>query len=82
MPETSAAQARSVIERIRVAVTRLTFSQPAENLAVTMSAGLVEFDGITTDPEQLVAQADKALYEAKQSGRNRICLARSEMEGS
>lgn len=77
MPETSAAQARNVIERIRVAVTKLTFSHPAENLAVTMSAGLVEFDGAMTDPEQLVAQADKALYEAKQAGRNRICLARS-----
>lgn len=76
MPETSLANALVVIERIRVAVSRQTFPSPADRLEVTMSAGLAEFDGTTDDPEQIVAQADKALYEAKQSGRNRTCAAR------
>ena len=44
-------------------------------LHVTLSAGVATFPEHGTDQEQLIVQADKALYLAKQSGRDRIELA-------
>jgi hypothetical protein len=40
----------------------------------TFSAGLAEWDG-REDPERLVGRADRALYEAKHAGRDRIIEA-------
>jgi diguanylate cyclase (GGDEF)-like protein len=40
----------------------------------TFSAGLAEWDGLE-DPERLVGRADRALYEAKHAGRDRIIEA-------
>jgi predicted signal transduction protein with EAL and GGDEF domain len=40
----------------------------------TFSAGLAEWDG-QEDPELLVGRADRALYEAKHAGRDRIIVA-------
>jgi diguanylate cyclase (GGDEF)-like protein len=42
---------------------------------VTVSIGVAEFptNGITRD--DIVRAADSALYDAKESGRNRVCLA-------
>jgi PleD family two-component response regulator len=39
-----------------------------------MSAGVVLFNGSITDPEAIVGMADTALYTAKESGRNCICV--------
>jgi len=76
MPETSLTEAQIVLDRVRVVMSEQIFPPPAHDLNVTMSAGLAEFDGTNFDPEHIVAQADKALYEAKHSGRNRICSIR------
>ena len=42
----------------------------------TFSAGVVEWDGQEA-PERLVGRADRALYEAKHAGRDRIIVAPS-----
>jgi diguanylate cyclase (GGDEF)-like protein len=42
----------------------------------TFSAGLAQWDG-HEDPERLVGRADRALYEAKHAGRDRITVAPS-----
>lgn len=75
LPETSSAGALVVIDRVRVAIGMQSFPAPADLLEVTLSAGITEFDGKSDNPEDIVGQADKALYEAKASGRNRICVA-------
>ncbi len=39
---------------------------------LTVSAGVAEYDESIRDPKMLIAAADKALYEAKREGRNRV----------
>ena len=46
-----------------------------DGLSVTVSIGLAEASGHGNEPEQVIQAADKALYRAKRSGRNRIELA-------
>jgi PleD family two-component response regulator len=64
LPDADAGQADAVIERLR-AVTPL---------GQTFSAGVAVWDGLESI-DSLVARADRALYGAKQAGRNRTLVA-------
>ncbi|GAA2642553.1 hypothetical protein Adu01nite_24980 [Paractinoplanes durhamensis] len=44
-------------------------------LPVTISVGLAHGDGTEPDLRQLLSRADRALYQAKHSGRDRVCVA-------
>jgi diguanylate cyclase (GGDEF)-like protein len=78
LPGLSGGICADVAERLRTAVTALELPHlDNENgRIVTISCGaasLVASDATT--PRDLVAAADAALYHAKQTGRNRVCLA-------
>ena len=76
LPGVDAGKSMEIAERLRSLVAA-TFSRSRSDLLdrpVTMSFGVSTLDNGTTDPAQLVDQADKALYEAKNSGRN--CVRR------
>jgi len=60
----AAAEAAEVIERLRAATPE----------GVTCSVGLAEWDRLER-PQDLVARADAALYEAKAAGRDRLAHA-------
>jgi len=69
-----AGEAEGVLDRARRAVGGCPFAlgdgfSPA---TVTVSGGCATFPKITSSPEDLVEAADKALYEAKDQGRDRI----------
>jgi diguanylate cyclase (GGDEF)-like protein len=71
MPGTSVDDARTVLDRLRAAVAEGGFEQIAPGLQVTFSAGLVAVqEGETQDAA--IDRADRALYRAKQGGRNRV----------
>jgi two-component system, cell cycle response regulator len=61
-------------ERIRYAISSLNIKSGNVTLRVTMSIGLTIWDQKET-AEQLYKRADMQLYQAKRSGRNRVCAA-------
>jgi len=70
-PQTSLPGAISAAERLREAIAGAAFDYEGRPLPqVTVSLGLVELER-SADSQKLLAQADVALYAAKQAGRNR-----------
>jgi len=77
MPDTPAEVAATVAERLRGMIEARPFQLRSGEtpLMLTASMGIATLvPGIDT-PEQLLKQADRALYEAKNSGRNRVVAA-------
>jgi two-component system cell cycle response regulator len=73
MPETDAAFAGSVAERLRGDVEKDAFATRAgATIPVTVSIGIAEWLGPSDNAEELVKRADAALYAAKRAGRNRV----------
>ncbi|MCE0495069.1 sensor domain-containing diguanylate cyclase [Vibrio salinus] len=63
-----------IAERIRKSVQLLPFNADGTNFQLTVSAGVVEMKAHESLSD-MVKRADSALYEAKEKGRNQICLA-------
>ncbi|NQD35420.1 diguanylate cyclase [Permianibacter sp. IMCC34836] len=76
LPGTKAVAAMDVAERLRQAVDEIDCRDLHPDLHVTISLGVCEWDNSFDDISQLSHQADNALYRAKESGRNRVELAR------
>ena len=76
LPETDAAGAMQVAERIRSEVERQTLPDAkGQPIAITASIGVVMLHAGTQHVEAALALADTALYAAKDSGRNAIRFA-------
>jgi diguanylate cyclase (GGDEF)-like protein/putative nucleotidyltransferase with HDIG domain len=74
LPETSAEQAVEIAERIRRAVAERQFDVPtaAGPVRATVSLGVAAYPQDGLDANELVHQADLAVYRAKLQGRNRV----------
>jgi len=80
LPDTPLWGAAEVAERVRRAIEERALPHAASSVGpvVTISLGVAcAAPGAHVTPEQLVAWADKALYRAKESGRNRVVAATS-----
>ena len=73
LPYTHIEEAKIVGERLRKAVEAASIPIDKKNINVTISMGLAEFNPEETG-EELFKRADRALYEAKESGRNKVCV--------
>jgi diguanylate cyclase (GGDEF)-like protein len=85
LPRTEMVNAYNVGERIRGAIAELritTDSDPSQALRVTASFGIAAYpESTATDGEDLVRRADRALYRAKKTGKNRVELFWSDDSG-
>ncbi|TWD57493.1 response regulator receiver modulated diguanylate cyclase [Agrobacterium vitis] len=76
MPNTSMDIAKKVAERLREMVEQTPFQLTSgPKITVTASIGIAETSVDCATPEQLLREADKALYKAKRDGRNRVVSA-------
>jgi diguanylate cyclase (GGDEF)-like protein/putative nucleotidyltransferase with HDIG domain len=80
LPETPPDQALEIAERIRRAVAQRTFDieTSSEPIRATVSLGVAGYPKDGTDANELIHQADLAVYRAKLQGRNRVLGASSE----
>jgi diguanylate cyclase (GGDEF)-like protein len=85
LPRTEMVNAYNVGERIRAAIAELritTDTDPSQALGVTASFGIAGYpESTATSGEDLVRRADRALYRAKKTGKNRVELFWSDDSG-
>ena len=73
LPDATRAVAEGIAQRICEQVSRLAILDgEGRRFGLTVSIGLAEALPTDTRPEDLMARADAALYEAKRGGRNRV----------
>jgi diguanylate cyclase (GGDEF)-like protein len=75
LPGTDEAGAQHLAERVREAVEKNRLVFEGAKLSLTASFGLAMWPGDGKEPDALLASADRALYAAKQAGRNRVTVA-------
>ena len=74
MPGTAVLEAQAVADRVRVAIADLDLSDLAADLTVTVSIG-ISLRQPGEDIVPWIERTDKALYAAKDQGRNRLAIA-------
>jgi diguanylate cyclase (GGDEF)-like protein len=71
-PETAKVAVKLVAERLRHGIQRLSDPQ-GRSLGITASIGIASYPEDGDLPEEVLQRADRALYEAKALGKNRVC---------
>ena len=71
LPDTELEKAKEIAERIRTKIEKTKFIYKSERIPVTLSIGVTLLKPDDNE-KSLIERADKALYEAKNSGRNRV----------
>ena len=74
LAETTKEQAKIIAERLRQEIAKNPIKVYDEELKITISIGVSTFPTDAKTEYSLIDKADRALYWAKQNGRNRICV--------
>ena len=74
IPEIGREGALSFAERLRKKVSMLSIPADKETVSITVSIGVSECEYSDCDIQQLLNEADIALYQSKNAGRNRVSL--------
>jgi diguanylate cyclase len=72
LPETNLGGAAAIGEKLRASISASHFRFKEQPVPVTVSIGIAEFRG-ADEEDDVFERADRALYLAKKSGRNRCC---------
>jgi len=75
LPQTGETEAQIIAERLRQAVMATEVTFEASTIRFTVSLGLAAAWRNEHSVDDLMKRADMALYRAKETGRNRVCLA-------
>jgi len=73
LPDTKLQAACSLAERIRNVIEDHDFVYEDKSISLTLSLGVTELNTSVETAQSLLKRADHALYNAKNSGRNRVC---------
>jgi diguanylate cyclase (GGDEF)-like protein len=76
LPSTDEPAAQVTAERIRSAIERLRIQIGDQEIQITISIGVSEYQLTEGLIDSAMLRADKALYQAKHKGRNRVCCER------
>jgi len=74
LPETSLGEARLILERLCKALTAQPMDLSGKTVPITLSVGVASLANATDSFEALLERADQALYQAKETGRNRVSV--------
>jgi diguanylate cyclase (GGDEF)-like protein len=74
LSDVSEEEAFAIADRFRNRIESLVIQTDFYNISVTVSVGVCHINSQSTGIESLFSRADKALYEAKVNGRNRVVL--------
>jgi diguanylate cyclase (GGDEF)-like protein len=80
LPDTHLDDAQAVCDRLRLQLAQRPFGDVAVPLRVTLSMGVVQCQG--ANAEANLRRADRQLYLAKASGRDRVCVDDAMLEGA
>ena len=79
VPQVELAGALAAAERLRASIMAKPFEGPGVDLPLTVSVGVALAGEHDADLSLVLQRADRALYEAKRSGRNRVCSHRPDL---
>ncbi|MBI4006322.1 MAG: GGDEF domain-containing protein [Gammaproteobacteria bacterium] len=74
LPETDSENAVEVGDRIRKAVENTAFDMEGNQIKTTVSIGIANFPKHAENTDSLLHKVDRAMYQSKNSGRNRVTL--------
>jgi diguanylate cyclase (GGDEF)-like protein/PAS domain S-box-containing protein len=72
LPQADLERAHQLADRMRQAVQRMKIETPKGPISITVSIGVAQLSGPETRFDETLIRADKALYVAKQTGRNKV----------
>ncbi len=73
LPFQDKSSAYKIADELRVKIEKTKIVLRKQETHVTVSIGVASFPQDTTDADELILKSDKAMYKAKQKGRNRVC---------
>ena len=76
--EATRQQAFTIADRWRLVIENNVFVFDDTHIKITISIGIAHFPEDGDSIKELVAKADKALYQSKNTGRNKVCLSSHE----
>lgn len=83
MPDCSLQFVRSMAERVRTSISKRPFRLPddVEEIRVTISLGVAQICNPSETPEDLLGRADRAMYQAKALGRDKVWVLDDKGDG-
>ena len=72
LPNTDKRGSLIVAEKIRSSLKKIPLKFKGDEVTLTLSIGIATYPANATGPEELIEKADRALYESKSEGKDKV----------